>query len=62
MALIAGAAVGYLASLIIWLAPSNSAVGAVLLNIAVFGAMISYIMQCLSFILLRRELPHIKRP
>lgn len=62
VALISGAVVGYIASLLIWLAPSNSAVGAVLLNMAVFGAMISYIMQCLAFILMRRNLPDIKRP
>jgi ethanolamine permease len=29
---------------------------------AVFGAVISYAMQCLSFILLRRNLPNITRP
>jgi ethanolamine permease len=29
---------------------------------AVFGAMISYAMQGLSFILLRKNLPHIERP
>ena len=29
---------------------------------AVFGAVISYFMQCLSFILLRRRLPQIERP
>src|SRR4030081_144874 len=29
---------------------------------AVFGAVISYAMQCLSFILLRRRLPNIARP
>jgi ethanolamine permease len=29
---------------------------------AVFGAVISYFMQCLSFILLRRNLPDIERP
>jgi ethanolamine permease len=28
----------------------------------VFGAVISYLMQCVSFILLRRNLPNIKRP
>jgi len=33
-----------------------------LLYMAVFGAVISYFMQCLSFILLRRRLPHIARP
>lgn len=62
VALIAGSLVGYGAAVLIWLAPSNSPVGAVLLNMAVFGAMISYIMQCLAFILLRRDLPHIERP
>jgi ethanolamine permease len=33
-----------------------------LLYMAVFGAVISYFMQCLSFILLRRRLPNIARP
>jgi ethanolamine permease len=34
----------------------------VLLNMAVFGAMLSYIMQALSFILLRCNKPDIERP
>ena len=29
---------------------------------AVFGAVISYFMQCLAFIMLRRRLPNIARP
>ena len=29
---------------------------------AVFGAVISYFMQCLAFIMLRRKLPNIERP
>ena len=33
-----------------------------LLYMAVFGAVISYAMQCLSFILLRLRLPNIERP
>jgi len=33
-----------------------------LLYMAVFGAVISYAMQCLSFIMLRRRLPNIERP
>jgi len=33
-----------------------------LLYMAVFGAVISYFMQCLAFILLRRRLPDIARP
>ena len=62
VALIAGAVVGYaLAVLIYELGKSDGAfagkvVGA-LLYMAVFGAVISYSMQCLSFILLRRKLP-----
>jgi ethanolamine permease len=66
-ALIAGAVVGYaLAVLIYQLGKSSGAfagqiVGA-LLYMAVFGAVISYFMQCLSFILLRRKYPNIQRP
>ncbi len=37
-------------------------IGTVLLNMAVFGAMLSYIVQALSFIILRRNLPNIERP
>jgi ethanolamine permease len=67
VALIAGGVVGYaLAVLIYELGKSGGKfagqiVGA-LLYMAVFGAVISYAMQCLSFILLRRKLPNIQRP
>jgi ethanolamine permease len=67
VALIAGAVVGYLLSLLIYelgKSESKSAgqiVGA-LLYMAVFGAVISYAMQCFSFILLRRKMPNIERP
>src|SRR5207247_5127440 len=63
----AGAVVGdALAVLIYQLGKSGGTlagqiVGA-LLYMAVFGAVISYFMQCLSFILLRRRLPNIERP
>lgn len=62
IALIVGALVGYVAALVIWLVPSDSAVGAMLLNMAVFGGVISYIMQCLSFLKLRRDYPDLDRP
>ena len=62
VALMVGAALGYLVALAIHLVPQHSPVGAVLLNMAVFGALISYIMQLASFVLLRRRLPHIERP
>jgi ethanolamine permease len=61
-ALIAGSALGFAAALGIQLAGPNSPVGAVLLNMAVFGAVIAYILQMASFILLRRNLPDIERP
>ncbi len=40
----------------------GAVVGGTLLNMAVFGAMFSYIMQAFSFIRLRQKLPHIERP
>ncbi len=66
VAMMAGALVGLAVMLIIWFAlgaeQGGSIIGSVLLNMAVFGAMFSYIMQAISFILLRRNLPHINRP
>jgi ethanolamine permease len=61
-ALIAGSVLGFAAALTIQLAGQNSPVGGVLLNMAVFGAVIAYILQMLSFILLRRKFPNIVRP
>jgi ethanolamine permease len=61
VALIGGALLGYALAWIIREAGSGS-VGAALLSMAVFGAVISYFMQCLSFVMLRRRLPDIERP
>jgi ethanolamine permease len=61
VALFAGALLGFVVALAMQYSGSKL-VGAALLNMAVFGAMISYIMQLLSFILLRSKLPHIERP
>ena len=61
-ALIAGAALGYLAALAIHLSPQNSPVGAVLLNMAVFGAVLAYVLQMVSFLLLRSRFPNLARP
>jgi ethanolamine permease len=51
---------------VIWFTRGAEAGGAIiggtLLNMAVFGAMISYALQGLSFILLRIKMPHIPRP
>jgi len=62
VALLLGAVVGWLCAFLIYHSPGTSQVGASLLYMAVFGAVISYFMQCLSFILLRRKMPDIERP
>ncbi|MBV9306163.1 MAG: amino acid permease [Acidobacteriaceae bacterium] len=61
-ALMAGSVLGYLAALGIYFAGGKSATGAVLLNMAVFGAVIAYILQMVSFIRLRVLFPSIARP
>jgi ethanolamine permease len=68
MALYAGSVLGFATMLILWFAvkgdatKSNAVIGGTLLNMAVFGAMISYAMQGLSFIVLRNRMPNIIRP
>jgi ethanolamine permease len=67
VALIAGAIVGYLVVWLVWYLgrKGGDAAGqivAAVLNMAVFAAVISYTMQCISFVLLRRKLPNIDRP
>lgn len=72
VAMIAGSLLGLAVMLIIWFANGGGGggetqlgddlIGTVLLNMAVFGAMLSYIAQALSFILLRRNQPNIERP
>ncbi len=66
VAMMAGAAVGLAVMLVIWFSlgaeQGGTVIGAVLLNMAVFGAMFSYIMQAISFIILRKKLPNIDRP
>ena len=68
MALYAGSVLGFLTMMILWFAvkgdatKSTAIIGGTLLNMAVFGAMISYAMQGLSFIVLRNRMPNIIRP
>ncbi len=61
VALLLGGVVGYGLT---WLLNSQSAgtAGAALLSMAVFGAVISYFMQMVSFIRLRSKMPDIERP
>jgi ethanolamine permease len=67
VALVAGAIVGYAVIMLVWYLQRQGGEGAAqvvaaVLNMAVFAAVISYSLQCLSFILLRRNLPNIIRP
>ncbi len=66
VAMISGACMGLAIMLVIFVllgADSGSAViGGTLLNMAVFGAMCSYIAQAVSFVLLRKNHAHIERP
>ena len=66
IALFTGTSIGLAVILAVWLSLGTErggfVIGATLLNMAVFGAMISYALQGLSFILLRRKMPNIERP
>ena len=62
VALIAGGVLGYLVLLVLYVLGKGALVGATVLNMAVFGAVIAYIMQSLAFILLRRNKPDLPRP
>jgi ethanolamine permease len=66
IALVLGGAIGFGLALLLDQATKNEWIGGnlgpALLSMAVFGAVISYAMQTLSFILLRRRLPEIERP
>ena len=67
IALLAGAVIGYCVALLIefgkdWFGGAAVPVGAALLSMAVFGAVIAYVMQMIAFVQLRRRFPHIERP
>jgi ethanolamine permease len=65
VALIAGAVVGYAVFFLVWSLQQQdlgAQIVAALLNMAVFAAVISYILQMVSFVLLRAKLPNIERP
>lgn len=62
IALLVGAFLGYAVAYGIHALGPEHPLGAVLLNMAVFGAVIAYALQMLSYILLRIRLPSIDRP
>lgn len=61
-ALIAGSVVGYLVALAGKFLPEEFGLGAVLIGMSVFAAIISYILQMLAFARLRRRHPDLPRP
>jgi ethanolamine permease len=66
MALITGSVVGFavlmLTRFLAGAEESGIFIGGALLNMAVFSAMLSYVLQSASFILLRIKRPNLKRP
>ncbi len=63
VALVAGAVLGYGAALVVHYGKDpEHPVGAVLINMTVFGAVISYVLQMASFVLLRVRRPELPRP
>ena len=61
-ALILGAIVGFGCATAIHRSEANKLVGAALLNMAVFGAVISYVLVMISFVVLRIRRPELHRP
>jgi ethanolamine permease len=66
VAMIVGALIGLAVMLAVWFVEGADQgakiIGGTLLNMAVFGAMFSYLAQGLTYIQLRRTFPHIDRP
>ena len=63
LALIVGAIIGFVALVLVdSLGGTGGVAGAIVLNIAVWGAVIAYVLQMLSFVLLRRKFPNVSRP
>ena len=68
VSMIVGGVIGFLALLSIEILTAVDAegagavAGAIVLNIAVWGAMLAYMMQAIAFLILRRKLPNMNRP
>jgi ethanolamine permease len=68
VALVVGAVIGFIALVILDLLSKADAegagavAGAIILNIAVWGAVLAYLLQMISFIILRKKFPNAKRP
>ena len=63
VALLVGAVLGFVALVVVdLLGGASSVAGAIVLNIAVWGAVLAYFLQMVSFIILRRKFPNASRP
>jgi len=67
VALIVGAVIGFVALLVLELLAAvnegaGAVAGAIILNIAVWGAVLAYFLQMVSFVILRRKFPNAARP
>lgn len=63
VALLAGGLIGFVALIIVDAAGGSAGVaGAIVLNIAVWGAVLAYLLQMTAFVILRRKYPSAKRP
>jgi ethanolamine permease len=60
VALIVGAVVGFAA--LLWAEYGGETAGAVVLYIAVWGAVIAYMLQMVSYLLLKKNMSHLNRP
>jgi ethanolamine permease len=61
-AILAGTFLAYGIALAIFLAPSNSPLSVILINMSAFPALISYMFTMTSYVILTRDYPHMKRP
>jgi ethanolamine permease len=68
IALIVGGAIGFIALIVLDLLAqispdgAGAVAGAIILNIAVWGAVVAYLMQMISFLILRKKYPNASRP
>ncbi|WP_448004079.1 amino acid permease [Agromyces bauzanensis] len=63
VALVAGAVIGFVALIIVdALGGAGGVAGAIVLNIAVWGAVLAYLLQMVSYVILRRKYPNANRP
>lgn len=61
-ALVVGSGIGFSIALILHFVIGDERLGSVLVNLALIGALVSYLFQLTSFILLRRNQPNLERP